>query len=64
MDAAEKSAREAVRLDTRKQFLSTIRLLGVILAQNQDYAGAVRAVQSLSGSCADRPPTRRPCAPS
>lgn len=40
MEAAEKSAREAVRLDTRKQFLTTMRLLGVILAQKQDYSGA------------------------
>jgi tetratricopeptide (TPR) repeat protein len=40
MEAAEKSAREAVRLDTRKQYLTTLRLLGVILAQKQDYSGA------------------------
>jgi tetratricopeptide (TPR) repeat protein len=40
MAAAEKSAREAVRLDTRKQYLTTLRLLGVILAQKQDYSGA------------------------
>jgi len=46
MDAAEKSAREAVRLDTRKQFLTTIRLLGVILAQKQDYAGATEQLKS------------------
>ena len=37
MEAAEKSAREAERLDTRKQFPSAMRLLGVILANNQDY---------------------------
>jgi len=41
MDEAEKSAREALRLDTRKQFLTTYRLLGVLLAQKQDYPGAV-----------------------
>jgi tetratricopeptide (TPR) repeat protein len=46
MDAAEKSAREAVRLDTRKQYLTTIRLLGVILAQKQDYAGATEQLKS------------------
>ena len=40
MEAAEKSAREAVRLDTRKQYLTTLRLLGVILAQKADYSGA------------------------
>jgi tetratricopeptide (TPR) repeat protein len=41
MEVAEKSAREAERLDTRKQFPSAMRLLGVILANNQDYPGAV-----------------------
>jgi tetratricopeptide (TPR) repeat protein len=41
MEAAEKSAREAERLDTRKQFPSAMRLLGVILANHQDYSGAV-----------------------
>jgi tetratricopeptide (TPR) repeat protein len=46
MDAAEKSAREAVRLDTRKQYLTTIRLLGVILAQKEDYTGAVEQLKS------------------
>jgi tetratricopeptide (TPR) repeat protein len=40
MDDAEKSAREAMRLDTRKQFLTSMRLLGVILATKQDYTGA------------------------
>jgi tetratricopeptide (TPR) repeat protein len=40
MDVAEKSAREALRLDTRKQYLTSMRLLGVILAQKQDYTGA------------------------
>jgi tetratricopeptide (TPR) repeat protein len=39
-DDAEKSARTAVRLDTRKQYLTTLRLLGVLLAQKQDYSGA------------------------
>jgi len=46
LDAAEKSAREAVRLDTRKQYLTTIRLLGVILAQKQDYPGATEQLKS------------------
>jgi len=45
-EAAEKSAREAVRLDTRKQYLTTVRLLGVILAQKQDYAGATEQLKS------------------
>ena len=45
-DVAEKSAREAVRLDTRKQYLTTIRLLGVILAQKEDYTGATEQLKS------------------
>jgi tetratricopeptide (TPR) repeat protein len=40
MDAAEKSAREAARLDTRKEFPSAIRLLGVLLANKQEYSEA------------------------
>jgi tetratricopeptide (TPR) repeat protein len=40
MDVAEKSARETLRLDTRKQYPTTMRLLGVILATKQDYTGA------------------------
>ena len=46
MDAAEKSAREAMRLDTRKQYLTTMRLLGVILAQKQDYSGAAEQLKA------------------
>jgi tetratricopeptide (TPR) repeat protein len=46
IDEAEKSAREAVRLDTRKQYLTTIRLLGVILAQKQDYTGATEQLKT------------------
>jgi len=46
MDVAEKSAREAVRLDTRKQYLTTLRLLGVILATKEDYAGAAEQLKS------------------
>jgi tetratricopeptide (TPR) repeat protein len=40
VDAAEKSAREAERLDTRHQFPQASHLLGVILAQRHDYTGA------------------------
>jgi tetratricopeptide (TPR) repeat protein len=42
LDDAEKSAREALRLDTRKQYPTSMRLLGVILANKQDYNGAVQ----------------------
>ncbi len=40
MDAAEKSALEAEKLDTRHIFPKSVHLLGVIRAQRQDYAGA------------------------
>lgn len=40
MEAAEKSAREAERLDTRHQYPKASHLLGVILAQRQDFTGA------------------------
>ncbi len=38
---AEKSAREAVRLDLRRQFPEEFRLLGLILERRGDYAGEV-----------------------
>jgi tetratricopeptide (TPR) repeat protein len=40
MDAAEKSAREAEKLDTEHRYPQVSHLLGVILAQRQDYTGA------------------------
>jgi len=40
MDAAEKSAREAEKLDTQHRYPQVSHLLGVILAQRQDYTGA------------------------
>ncbi len=39
-DAAEKSALEAERLDTRHQFPKNSHLLGMILAMKKDYSGA------------------------
>jgi tetratricopeptide (TPR) repeat protein len=39
-DLAEKSAREAEKLDSQHQFPRVNHLLGVILAEKQDYAGA------------------------
>jgi len=39
-DVAEKSAREAERLDTRHQYPKNSHLLGIILAQRQDFTGA------------------------
>jgi tetratricopeptide (TPR) repeat protein len=61
MEQAEKSAREAVRLDTRKQYLTTMRLLGVILAQKQDYTGAAeqfKAYLTAAPQAQDAPTVR------
>jgi tetratricopeptide (TPR) repeat protein len=41
-DAAEKSAREGIARDTTHRFPMMNRLLGVLLAQKQDYAGAAQ----------------------
>jgi tetratricopeptide (TPR) repeat protein len=40
LDVAEKSAREAVKLDAQHRIPKAHHLLGVILAQKQDFAGA------------------------
>ncbi len=40
LEAAEKSIRQAEKLDTRHQFPKTQHLFGIILAQRQDYLGA------------------------
>jgi VWFA-related protein len=39
LESAEKSAREAERLDARQRFPETWRLLGLILAQRGDFSG-------------------------
>ena len=46
LEAAEKSAREAQKLDTQHRIPKIDHLLGVILAQRRDYTGA--AVQMKS----------------
>jgi tetratricopeptide (TPR) repeat protein len=46
MDAAEKSAREAEKLDTQHHYPQVSHLLGVILAQRQDYTGAADAMRN------------------
>ena len=46
VEAAEKSAKEAERLDTRHALLQNFQLLGVILAQRQDYKGAAERFRS------------------
>lgn len=62
VDAAEKSAREAERLDTRHQFPQASHLLGVILAQRQDYTGAAEHMRSylkLAPNAADADNVRK-----
>jgi tetratricopeptide (TPR) repeat protein len=44
-DVAEKSAREAQKLDTRNRIPKTNQLLGVILAEKQDFAGAAENIK-------------------
>lgn len=46
LDAAEKSARETIKLDRDHKFLKIGHVLGVILAQKQDYAGALVEMKS------------------
>jgi tetratricopeptide (TPR) repeat protein len=45
-DAAEKSALEAERLDTRHQYPKNSHLLGMILALKKDYAGAAERMKT------------------
>ncbi len=56
LDAAEKSVRQAEKLDTRHQYPKSSHLLGIILAQRQDYAGAAeqfRAYLRLAPGASD-----------
>jgi tetratricopeptide (TPR) repeat protein len=46
LDAAEKSAREAQKLDPRNQFPKINHLLGVILAERRDYSGAAEQMRN------------------
>jgi len=46
LDVAEKSAREAVRIDTRHEFPRAEYVLGVILGSRQDYAAALPLMKS------------------
>ena len=47
LDAAEKSAKEADRLDTRHQYPQNSQLLGLILAQRQDFTGAAEQFKNF-----------------
>jgi tetratricopeptide (TPR) repeat protein len=44
-DEAEKSVREAQKLDTRNRMPKSNQLLGVILAEKQDFAGAAEQIK-------------------
>lgn len=46
LDTAEKSAREALKLDSQHRFPRIPHLLGMILAQRQDYGGAAEQMRS------------------
>ncbi|MBI4875608.1 MAG: tetratricopeptide repeat protein [Acidobacteria bacterium] len=46
LDDAEKSAREALKIDTDHRIAKTSHLLGVILAQKNDYTGAVEHIEN------------------
>lgn len=46
IDAAEKSAREAQKLDTQHRIPKVDHLLGIILAEKQDYSGAAEQMRS------------------
>jgi tetratricopeptide (TPR) repeat protein len=59
---AEKSARSAQKLDTRRQFPQTAHLLGDILALNRQYAEAAdqfRRYLALAPEAADAPGVRK-----
>lgn len=45
LDAAEKSAREAVKLDPRHENPRTNYVLGIVLAQKQDFSGAAECLR-------------------
>jgi tetratricopeptide (TPR) repeat protein len=46
LDAAERSAREGIKLDDRNQIPKMRHLLGVILANKQDYTGAAELLRA------------------
>ena len=56
LDSAEKSAREVVKMDTQHRFAKASHLLGIILAQKGDFAGATQYIKqflSLGPSAGD-----------
>jgi tetratricopeptide (TPR) repeat protein len=55
IDTAEKSAREAIRLDTRKGLPKCQQLLGLILVQKKDFAGAAEHLRAYVEMAPDAP---------
>ena len=46
LEAAEKSARETIKLDTRHEYPKAGHLLGILLADRRDYSGAAEQMRS------------------
>jgi tetratricopeptide (TPR) repeat protein len=62
VDEAEKSIKEAARLDTRHQYPPVARLYGTILQYKKDYAGAVlqyRTYLKMAPNADDAPTVRK-----
>jgi tetratricopeptide (TPR) repeat protein len=62
MDAAEKSARQALKLDSQQQFPKADHMLGLILARRGDFNGAVehfRAYLQLAPAASDSATVKR-----
>jgi len=62
VDAAEKSIKEADRLDTRHQYPEVAHLYGAVLQYKKDYAGAVlqyRAYLKMAPNAEDAPTVRK-----
>jgi Tfp pilus assembly protein PilF len=62
VDAAEKSIKEADRLDTRHQYPEVAHLYGAVLQYKKDYAGAVlqyRAYLKMAPDAEDAPTVRK-----
>jgi len=62
LDAAEKSARSAERLDTRHTYPQVAHLLGVILLSRRDYSGAAEQLRNylvMAPQATDAPAVRK-----
>jgi len=53
IDVAEKNAREAIRMDPAKKNMRTRYVLGLALAQKQDFTGAAEALRTYLDSAPD-----------